>query len=407
MGDMTTLISIVLPTRDRPQYIRFALESLRLQTFDDFEVIVCDNHTGRPSKVVFDSYADERFKYFVPSQPLSMHANWEYAVSQARGHFVSVLIDKTVLRPHALSALAAAIRTHPADLYSWGNDAFSLRDEAAGDIGPGYLVSSGRRDAPAYFDPKEEMDRRLRFDTRLGREGGNYCWGKICFGAYSQNLISRIIDQSGALFAPVAPDYTSMAAALRAADRAVDINSSLLVSLVTSVSNGMAFASDAGQAKKFLCEYDPQLAFLSDLPLPGLYASVHNLIGYDYRGFFSDSRSGRAYVEQINMHNLVKRVREDLRRVQFWPSNAVRNEQFELLDAASNTLPSPDATAGTDETISTSGRSATSSLKDGVRETVVRLLRRSPALYDRVLRHHYRRNGQGFESVIDAIRSEL
>ena len=400
---MSPLISIVVPTRNRPQYIRYALESLRLQTFDDFEVIVCDNHTGTSSKPIFETYADERFRYVVPPQPLSMHANWEYAVNQAQGQFVSVLIDKTVLRPHAIAALAAATKTHPADLYSWGNDAFSLSNEASGDTGPGFLVSSEPGKAPAYFDPKAEMKRRLIFNIRLGREGGNYSWGKICFGAYSQALIARIKSDSGVLFAPVAPDYTSMAAALRTADSAVDINSPLLVSLVTAVSNGMAFASDAGQAKKFLREYDPDLAFLKDLPIPDLYASVHNLIGFDYRMFFSHDGRGRTYVEQVNMYNLVKRVREDMGRIQFWPSKSERTEQYRLLNAARRELSSLNPTAGNSELTSMSR--TTTVLIDAARETAIRLLRKSPALHDRVLRHQYRRNGQRFNNVIEAIQS--
>ena len=83
--------SIVIPTRDRPQYLSYALQSLLLQSFTDFEVIVCDNYTENSSDRIFREYSDERFKYITPPSPLQMHDNWEYAFNFARGEYVTVL----------------------------------------------------------------------------------------------------------------------------------------------------------------------------------------------------------------------------------------------------------------------------------------------------------------------------
>src|SRR5215203_5193076 len=95
-------VSIVVPTRNRPDFVRCALESIRNQTFADFEVIVVDNHTGVPCRAVFDSVADDRFRYVVPDRPLAMYENWELGYRLTTGDYVTVLIDKTVLRRRAL-----------------------------------------------------------------------------------------------------------------------------------------------------------------------------------------------------------------------------------------------------------------------------------------------------------------
>jgi glycosyltransferase involved in cell wall biosynthesis len=37
--------SIVMPTRDRAHLLKFALQSALSQTFDDYEILVSDNHS--------------------------------------------------------------------------------------------------------------------------------------------------------------------------------------------------------------------------------------------------------------------------------------------------------------------------------------------------------------------------
>jgi len=72
----TPFVSVAVPTRDRPDVLRFCLKSLTLQTFGDFEVIVSDNYIEKSCKDVFDEFADARSRYVRPPSPLSMHDNW-------------------------------------------------------------------------------------------------------------------------------------------------------------------------------------------------------------------------------------------------------------------------------------------------------------------------------------------
>lgn len=95
-------VSVVIPTRDRRTFLQYCLQSLRLQSFADFEVIVSDNFLRRSSKRVFDQLADSRVSYVKPKLPLSMCDNWEHGCEFATGEYVTVLIDKTILRPSAL-----------------------------------------------------------------------------------------------------------------------------------------------------------------------------------------------------------------------------------------------------------------------------------------------------------------
>jgi len=207
-------VSIVVPTRNRPDFVRCALQSILNQTFADFEVVVVDNHTGTPCRAAFDSVADERFRYVVPERPLSMCDNWEFGCRQATGDYVAVVIDKTVLRRTALEVLHNLAGTFSADLVSWRADAFRPRHFSDA-FGPGtcYPWPEAMR-APQLFDPHQELARRFRMDVRRGTEGDRYFWGKICFGAFRRDLLDRIAAAAGRVFFPLTPDYTSMLAAL-------------------------------------------------------------------------------------------------------------------------------------------------------------------------------------------------
>lgn len=330
MVKQTPFVSVLVPTRNRPELLRYCLESLVLQTFGDFEVIVADNPTpnGRPAKAVFDQWADGRFRYVTPPAPLAMHDNWEFAASLARGEYLAVLIDKTVLRPSALQVMYWTLGTHPAEIVSWWAEGYLPADEQQGYDRGLFSACPSRPGPPSYFDPREELARRFRLDVRRGTEGVHYYWGKICFGAYHSGLVRRIKDRLTRLFHPIAPDYTSMVAALAHARSAVDVGEPLLIQFLTQVSNGFNVATRPELALRFLEEIDPSGHLIRTLPLKGLYSSHHNLIAGDYarmQALVGDP----VLALRISKPNLVRRSLEDLAQV-IWRDESERAEHYAL-----------------------------------------------------------------------------
>jgi cellulose synthase/poly-beta-1,6-N-acetylglucosamine synthase-like glycosyltransferase len=321
-------ISVVVPTRNRPEFVGYCLQSLRSQTFTDFEVIVCDNHTGRPCRHVFDQYSDERFHYVTPPTPLAMHDNWEYACELARGEYVAVLIDKTALHPSALETLQQNVQRQPAEIVSWWNESYYLNDESVsltvGRYAPGFAPVT-----PHYFDPRDELARRYQMDVRRGLEGIHYYRGKICFGAYHQRLIERVKGKVGRLFWPIAPDYTSMVCALSFASNALDLGRASVMSFSTVLSNGSRTGQQPALALQFLLEIDPSKTLLNKLPIQGLYSSQHNIVAYDYGDM--KERIGAPLEEfSLNQVNLLVRVREDMDTQVVWSDAHLKEEHYKI-----------------------------------------------------------------------------
>jgi glycosyltransferase involved in cell wall biosynthesis len=321
--------SVLVPTRDRPDLLGFCLEGLALQTLPDVEVIVADNPVHAPARDVFERWCRDGWRFVSAPTPLAMHENWEFGLQHATGDFVAVVIDKTILHPSALEIANRVLEHDPgADLVSWWNDAYYPVDEV-GQTGKGVLVAGPdeARDAER-FDPSLELQKMYSLEQRRGEDHIHYYRGKIPFGAYSRALLARIHAACGRVFYPLTPDYTSRIAALALARGAVDIGRPLLVSYISARSNGHRSATYASYAKSFVVGAAPNA--LQDLPIPGLYASQHNVVAHDY--VTSARRLAPESLPDLNRENLVRRAREDLELVE-WDSLEERDEQYGILEA--------------------------------------------------------------------------
>ena len=319
---------MLVPTRDRPDLLDFCLEGLAGQTFTDVEVVVADNPVELPAREVFEQWRRDGWRYVRAPEPLAMHDNWEFALQHATGEFISVVIDKTILQPSALELANSVLEDHPgADLISWWNDGYNPDDEA-GEVGDGILIPTPATREPERFDGGAELRKMLSLDERRGVDPIHYFRGKIVFGAYAGTLLDRIRDACGQVFYPLSPDYTSRIPALALARGAIDTGRPLLVSYNSRRSNGQRAASNASYAKSFVL--GAAAASLRDLPIPGLYASMHNLVAYDL--VTSAARVAPEWVNDLDRENLVRRAREDLELVA-WDSEDERDEQYALLQA--------------------------------------------------------------------------
>lgn len=118
--------SVVIPTRERAQSLAYTLRTCLEQAFDEYEVIVSDNAGSPGTRAIVDSLASPRIRYHRTSTLLSMSANWEFALTRARGEYLVLIGDDDALLPHALAGLdqitsdtrPKAIRWEPV-FYTW------------------------------------------------------------------------------------------------------------------------------------------------------------------------------------------------------------------------------------------------------------------------------------------------
>lgn len=101
------LISLVVPTYRRRDYLADALASVVGQTFRDFEVLVCDNAASDTTAALVEGLGDDRFSYIARPVNIGMVANVYDGLRRARGELVMKLDDDDVLEPDFLETLSA------------------------------------------------------------------------------------------------------------------------------------------------------------------------------------------------------------------------------------------------------------------------------------------------------------
>jgi len=87
-------ISICIPAYQRPQYLKRLLDSIRIQSFTDFEVIITDDSPDDSVYQLFNEYADIPSLYYHKNpRPLGTPANWNAAIAIAKGQWIKLMHD--------------------------------------------------------------------------------------------------------------------------------------------------------------------------------------------------------------------------------------------------------------------------------------------------------------------------
>lgn len=88
------LISICIPTYKRADGVKRLLESISVQTFIDFEVIITDDSPTDDLKQLCDEYAPAfSIKYIKNASPLGTPENWNEAIRHAAGKWIKIIHD--------------------------------------------------------------------------------------------------------------------------------------------------------------------------------------------------------------------------------------------------------------------------------------------------------------------------
>lgn len=99
------IVSVVLPTHNRPVWLAEAIRSVLAGDFIDFEVVVSNNgepaHTRELSKVI----TDPRVRWLEQAPATGMLSNFVAALGAARGRYVAVLHDDDRWAPGLLATL--------------------------------------------------------------------------------------------------------------------------------------------------------------------------------------------------------------------------------------------------------------------------------------------------------------
>ena len=116
------VFSVIIPVYNRPDEIRELLQSLTIQTFTDFEVIVVDDGSDNPCRLTVESFSEIlKVRYFWIENIAQGFAR-NFGMKQAKGQYF-VLFDSDCIIPlHYFEVLDQAIKERKFDAHG-GPDA--------------------------------------------------------------------------------------------------------------------------------------------------------------------------------------------------------------------------------------------------------------------------------------------
>jgi glycosyltransferase involved in cell wall biosynthesis len=104
--DAAPCVSVIVRTKDRPVLLAEALDSLRRQTFSDFEVLLVNDGGTPPRPEILEPHPGRGLRV-LPTEPPRGHARaLNTGLRNALGRYVAYLDDDDLFRPDHLATLA-------------------------------------------------------------------------------------------------------------------------------------------------------------------------------------------------------------------------------------------------------------------------------------------------------------
>jgi glycosyltransferase involved in cell wall biosynthesis len=107
------LITTVIPTYRRPEFLKLAIRSVLDQTYSDFILLVCDNLSNDGTKEVVESFNDPRIRYYCQPEHVDIIENFETCLRLVETPYYSMLCDDDFMFPHFYELAVNALEKAP------------------------------------------------------------------------------------------------------------------------------------------------------------------------------------------------------------------------------------------------------------------------------------------------------
>jgi len=108
-------ISVCIPTFNHAHFLKHAIESVLVQTFDNFELIIIDNCSSDNTRELVAEYvsSDRRVAYFCNETNVGPRENLNRCLKHASGEYVKILCADDLLEPTCLAESLRALEADP------------------------------------------------------------------------------------------------------------------------------------------------------------------------------------------------------------------------------------------------------------------------------------------------------
>lgn len=104
------LVSVCVPTYNGREHLKECLDSIRTQSYRDFEVVVCDDQSSDGTLALARELAhdDPRFRFIANPRRFGLVGNWNNCVAAARGAWIKFVFQDDLISPTCVERLLQA-----------------------------------------------------------------------------------------------------------------------------------------------------------------------------------------------------------------------------------------------------------------------------------------------------------
>lgn len=280
---MRPFFSIVIPTRDRKDYVDINLFYLTKQNFEDFEVIISDNHINESCSEIVEKYKDKRFICVTPEKPLNMNENWEFALGFVKGKYVIYLEDKMFLYPNSLKKIYKIIKEQSEpDIVDWNWDYFNFEDETIKKSG--YVNRKIKNAKINEIGVLDIIKYKVGFNTANSYqdEEGTPGIGKVLSAAIKIELFSLISKKYKSVFSFINPDYGINLSMLFFSKKTISIDTNFTILIPMKTSNGNICPGDNNLLRNFVESTIMGKKIMEKALIENSYCSATNVVLAEY-----------------------------------------------------------------------------------------------------------------------------
>ena len=198
--------SILLPTKNRLELLKYAVQSVLEQDYPNWEIVISDNASDDDIAGFVATLADSRIKYSRSEKPLPVTENWNRALDFSSGDYIIMLGDDDCLMGRCLSIAKALLESHQRpDLLYTKTAQFAYPNVMPtfprGFVEYGYSEFLGEKTEPFFLTRKSAIacvEKALSFQVVYGFN--------MQHSIFSREMVVRLA-RKGPFFQSPYPDY--------------------------------------------------------------------------------------------------------------------------------------------------------------------------------------------------------
>lgn len=185
--------SVIIPVYNRPDEVDELLQSLALQNFKNFEVIVVEDGSSIPCKEVTDRYGDRLEIHYFTKPNSGPGQTRNYGAERSRGDYLIILDSDCILPENYFNAVETELHSSPADAFGGpdrAHESFSDIQKAINYSMTSFFTTGGIRGG------KKKMDKFYPRSFNMGVQREVYA----ALGGFSRMRFGEDIDFSIRIF---------------------------------------------------------------------------------------------------------------------------------------------------------------------------------------------------------------